>query len=443
MIIKRLSHFLLCCIGFTFATQTSFYYTRLQVPDDIPLSGNLDLEFKFRALPTQIDTVYFKIYRLEGDIEVITSLDSTFLNPNGDTLVFPITVSISDNDTNLICITAGKFPVAGGGCYSFVTTGDTTEFFRTDIKQLTNMQKKMAKYRDANHPSRSSHGTRYPVELPGYTPGMYDTQTPSVDSTGTRKSLTEVMEEKYPSPEEKIRYLKEIGALEMLRGVLSQSEYHEFKTNYFMSLQKNDGIDRYSQPRVTQCEDCRQLRRPSGSLQKSLRLYGLQQHRMDTVELINEGFEENIFPPNGWEINNYETSGNQWGRSDDLVYQDNSSACVGFDVNNFIMTELFTPIFDLSDPSYKSAFLSFYRYSEFSSDYHYHEIAIYVDDEPHSYIELDYRNYGDWYFEAIDLSSFIGKDNVKIGIYYEGQDTDSWYIDNLIVEVLTDLSRKN
>jgi len=419
-------------------------YVELQVPDVIPLGGEVNALFKCQVFGNLEDTVYYMISNLHGGVEISSSMDWTAQVNNEDTLSFPITITIPDNDTSGFFIWIGKSPIlTHSSAYSFVTTGETGEFFNYDIIARTNMSNKNAISRDPYHPSRTQHGYQYPIERPEYVPGMYNKS--EKDTTGRiARSRKQVMEDNPPTPEEKIQHLKEIGDLSMLQQALSLEDYTEYKSNYIVTQQKNDGINRYSEERVNVCDPPSQIEnRVIVTNGNSSRIYGIDRTRVDTIELLNEGFESTTFPPDNWlviDYQYYEEFELEWERivASNKVHSGSYSAGVEYDSDNFIETELFSPIIDLSDPDIENVVLSFFRKELFIVDYCWHDIGIYIDGILEESYEIGTNLQDFWEEEIIDLSYYIGENSVEIGFFYSGMDSDNWYIDDILLEITTE-----
>ncbi len=292
--------FILFTIGIS---QVHWLRSEFLLPEVIPKGGTFEAVLKCYDFDTFMDTISFNILYLDNNIFLNHDLSWTALNPNNDTLTYPMTVTIPDNDTTGFRIAIGKSPLYTSGYYYFVTTGDSTQYFKYDIKERVRIAKKHEIMSNPFHPSRTQHGYQYPIELPGYVPGMYNKS--ELDTTGRiARTRQQILEDNPPTPEEKIQHLKEIGNLSMLQQALSREDYTEYKSNYLVTQEKKDGINRIRGKRVSNCDpDLNNYRdrRPEKSLELKSHF---SKQKLNSYKLINERFEQD-FPPQDWRIESY------------------------------------------------------------------------------------------------------------------------------------------
>ncbi len=155
--------------------------------------------------------------------------------------------------------------------------------------------------------------------------------------------------------------------------------------------------------------------------------------------LLFESFEKR-FPSSGWQNISYGNSKNQWSQNSSQAHSGLKSACVKYSNQNETMDEwLITSPIDLSQSP--GAKLSFFEDGTYWAEYgNHHSIKISTTsptDKSAFQTLMDmtpgtHKIHGfDGNPVEIDLSNYLGEDNVYIAFQYTGSDADDWYIDDV------------
>ncbi len=146
----------------------------------------------------------------------------------------------------------------------------------------------------------------------------------------------------------------------------------------------------------------------------------------DTVILLFENFEDELFPPSGWDANE------EWHRTENEYYSGGASARVLWSMEEDYNEALWTPWVELDN----NPELFFWERSD-GVDYYYdhHRVWLYDSDEEfhHLHTFSDVENY--WRRRNFDLGDWSGEE-VRIVFQYYGDDGTNWYIDD--VEIISD-----
>lgn len=157
-----------------------------------------------------------------------------------------------------------------------------------------------------------------------------------------------------------------------------------------------------------------------------------------TATLLNEGFESTTFPPTGWTAYNLDGGGTQWARTTSRYHSGTASALHNYfatgDQNGWLVTP------PLTIPSgATSASFSFWEYTAFPTWYVYHGLWICTSScgtPPTNWTQV--QTFGSpvasWRQQTVDISAYQGQ-TVQLAFVYQGLDADSWYVDDVVLNV--------
>lgn len=155
--------------------------------------------------------------------------------------------------------------------------------------------------------------------------------------------------------------------------------------------------------------------------------------------LLNEGFESATFPPTGWTRYNVDGAGMQWARNTTAAYVHSGVASayhaygpVGTMENGWLVAPPLSV-----QPGTR---LSFWEYTQFPTFYYKHSLWVCTgascNNPPTNYTQV--AEFGSvaaaWRQQTVDLSAYAGQ-TAYLAWRYEGDDADTWYIDDVLVQV--------
>ncbi|GEM_PF-2211077 len=149
--------------------------------------------------------------------------------------------------------------------------------------------------------------------------------------------------------------------------------------------------------------------------------------------ILEEGFEDEEFPPSGWTRYIMGDDGQQWERTTAQANTGDASAWHNYHFADYVDGWLVTPQLSLGENS----ILEFYERAAFMTWYEYSGVMISdgsSDPGDGDFVELQEFNDSDgtWRHIEIDLSGYDGQD-VYLAFVYQGEDAHTWYIDDVLV----------
>jgi hypothetical protein len=150
--------------------------------------------------------------------------------------------------------------------------------------------------------------------------------------------------------------------------------------------------------------------------------------------VLYEGFEDTVFPPDGWASYDADGAEQAWARSASAYTGDASAVHdygpEGYPEDGWLVTPAFTPT--------ASSDLSFWEMTEYADYYEKHSLLVCTsgcDSPPTNYteiVEFDNPPEGEWRQQIVDLGAYAGTP-IQLAFRYEGTWADIWFIDHVIV----------
>jgi hypothetical protein len=156
------------------------------------------------------------------------------------------------------------------------------------------------------------------------------------------------------------------------------------------------------------------------------------------TELLNQGFEDTVFPPTDWAIYNVDGGGTNWQR--DTLYSNTGIAsakhnfsCAG-DQEGWLVSP------QIAVPAASATSLTFHQRGDWTADLFYHGILVSTDSglpADGDFVEIlqpATPPEDAWTTTpiSVDLSAYAGQ-NIYVAFKYEGNCDDSWWIDDVKV----------
>lgn len=153
---------------------------------------------------------------------------------------------------------------------------------------------------------------------------------------------------------------------------------------------------------------------------------------------LYEGFNQEIFPPAGWERYNQQGASRQWVRTNAFTYEGEGSAMHTYHASEYQEGWLVSPQITLGDNST----LSFWDYTLNEAWYVYSGVWVSTgsaDPGDGDFVEIAEIADGTmaWTARNIDISVFDNQ-QVHIAFLYEGLDAHIWYVDEIYVYSASD-----
>lgn len=156
------------------------------------------------------------------------------------------------------------------------------------------------------------------------------------------------------------------------------------------------------------------------------------------TELLNQGFEDTVFPPTDWAIYNVDGGGTNWQR--DTVYFKTGIASAKHNYSCAGAQEGWLVSPQIAVPAASATSLTFHQRGDWTADLLYHGILVSTDSglpADGDFVEIlqpaaPPEDVWTTTPISVDLSSYAGQ-NIYVAFKYEGNCDDSWWIDDVKV----------